>query len=107
MKERRVAVRAISFFQAEVRHKTKMYVGYVVNISLTGCAFAHENLMSVDEGDAVKVKFRIDGKILNVAAGVCWRDNTIMGLRYKSMSETNKKILKEYIRSVTLRRIPI
>ena len=107
MRERRVGVRAISFFRTDVRHKSKTYHGYIVNISSTGCAFAHENLTAVAEGDIVNVKFRVDEKSLNLQARVSWRDNTIMGLRYAGLTDSSKKVLKEYIKTVTLRQIPI
>lgn len=107
MKERRKDTRAISFFRTEVHHKKKFYVGYVVNISPTGCAFAHENLAAVDQGVEVRVKFRLNGKILSAMATVQWRDMTIMGLRFKKLSDSSKKVLREYIRAVTIRRVPL
>ena len=99
--------RAISFFRTEVHSKKKYYVGYIVNISITGCAFAHENLTSVDEGGQVRVKFRMNGKIINVPAQVRWRDVTIMGLRFLKLADASKKHLRDYIRTVTIRRIPL
>ena len=107
MSERRVDVRASSFFRTEVHYKKKYYVGYIVNISVTGCAFAHENLAAVDQGSEVRIKFRMNGKIVNAAAAVCWRETTIAGLRFKKLSDASKKQIKDYIRTVTLRRIPL
>ncbi len=107
MTERRIDTRAIAFFRTEVHYKKKFYVGYVVNISSTGCAFAHENLATVDEGAEVRVKFRMDGKVINTAAIVRWRDTTIMGMHFSKLSDTSKKYLRGYIRTVTIRRIPL
>lgn len=107
MPERRVDTRAIAFFRTEVHYKKKFYVGYVVNISSTGCAFAHENLAAVDAGAEVRVKFRMEGKIINTAAIVRWRDTTIMGMRFSKLSDTSKKLLRDYIRTVTVRRVPL
>ena len=107
MKERRKGIRAISFVRTEVHYNKKYYVGYIVNISGTGCAFAHENLTSVGPGSEVRVKFRLDGKILNLSSEVCWRDATMMGLRFLKPTATIKKLLRDYIRTVTLRRVPL
>lgn len=107
MSERRVDVRAISFFRTEVHYKKKYYVGYIVNISGTGCAFAHENLAAIEQGSEVRVKFRMNGKVVNVAADVRWRETTITGLRFKKISDASKKQIRDYIRTVTLRRIPL
>lgn len=107
MKERRRGIRTIAFFRTEVSYRKKSYVGYIVNISVTGCAFAHENLTAIDLGGTVRVKFRLDGKIVNQEAEVRWRDSTLMGLRFLKPSATATKVLRDYIRSVTLRRIPL
>ncbi|MBI4179965.1 PilZ domain-containing protein [bacterium] len=106
-KDRRRAVRAIAFFRTEVRYKKKYYVGYIVNISLVGCAFAHENLTDIDEGGDCRLKFRMNGKIVNTKVVVRWRDTTIMGLQFVSITPIQKKLLHDYIRTVTIRRIPI
>ncbi|OGH58366.1 MAG: hypothetical protein A3G34_16075 [Candidatus Lindowbacteria bacterium RIFCSPLOWO2_12_FULL_62_27] len=107
MKERRRDTRAIAFFRTEVHYKKKIYVGYIVNISTTGCAFAHENLTQVEEMANVRAKFRLDGKLINVAGIVRWRDATIMGLQFVRLTDTAKKQLREYIRAVTMRRMPL
>lgn len=107
MKERRRDTRAIAFFRTEVHYKKKSYVGYIVNVSSTGCAFAHENLTNVETGSDVRIKFRLDGKVINTTAEVCWRDVTIMGLRFGTLTAAGKKILRDYIRTVTIRRIPL
>lgn len=106
-RDRRKDTRAIAFFRTEVRYKRKYYVGYIVNISLTGCAFAHENLATVDEGGTAQVKFRMNGKIINTSVLVRWRDTTIMGLQFENLTSPKKKLLSDYIRTVTLRRIPL
>lgn len=107
MSDKRRDTRTISFFRTEIRHKRKYYVGYVVNISTTGCAFAHENLTAIEEGGEVKVKFRMNGKIIQASSEVRWRDATIMGLRFIKITDAVKKMLKDYIRTVTIRRIPL
>ena len=107
MSERRKDTRAISFFRTEIHCGKKYYVGYVVNLSTTGCAFAHENLMAIEEGADVRVKFRLNGKIVNTLSQVRWRDTTIMGLRFKKLSDAARKSIRDYIRTVTIRRIPL
>ncbi len=107
MKERRKGVRAIAFFRTEVIHEKKIYAGYIVNISAVGCAFAHENLSDLELGTEVKIKFRLDGRTLNQAAEVRWRDATLMGLKFKGLTASASKTLRNYIRAVTLRRIPL
>lgn len=106
-KDRRRDTRAISFFRTEVRYKRKYYVGYIVNLSVNGCAFAHENLTSIDEGGMCQAKFRMDGKIVNAKVVVRWRDTTIMGLKFLNLPAQKKKIIHDYIRTVTIRRIPL
>ena len=107
MREHRKDVRVIAFIRTEISYKKKFYVGYIVNLSISGCAFAHENLTDIDEKKIVKIKFRIKGKLFRQEATVVWRDSTIMGIRFKKMSDDTKRILKEYIRTTTLMRVPI
>lgn len=107
MKERRRDTRAIAFFRTEVHYRKKYYVGYIVNVSVTGCAFAHENLTNVDVGAEVRIKFRMDGKMVATTCEVRWRDMTIMGLKFNKLTAAAKKILRDYIRTVTIRRIPL
>ncbi len=107
MKDRRKSTRAIAFFRTEVHYKKKYYVGYIVNLSLTGCAFAHENLTQVMEGGEVSLKFRMDGRVVKMKTLVRWRDATIMGLAFLKLPDKTKKFLQDYIRTVTIRRIPL
>ena len=107
MSERRRDTRAISFFRTEIDYRRKFYVGYIVNLSVTGCAFAHENLMSIEEGGQVRVKFRMNGKIITATTEVRWRDTALMGLKFEKISAAAVKAIRDYIKTVTVRRVPL
>lgn len=102
MRERRKKSRFICFFRAEAHSAGKKYSGYAVNVSLTGCGFAHENLLAIEESDDVQLKLKISGRDLTIRTQVRWRDETIMGLHFKTLTAPAKKLLQEYIQAANV-----